>query len=94
MWLTVIGVLLLVEAIAGSIVSGGIFTIVLLPLALIALVSAALQSMAVRRAETSAGGAGERSEPGPRPLPSSDHRNVASAPNTPEELAEARRQQQ
>ena len=94
MWFYVTGLFLLFVGIAGSIVSGGIFTIVLIPLALVALVSAVLHSMALRKADDRAGGGSQRSPSGPKPLPSSDHSNVSPAPNTPEELVEARRQQQ
>jgi disulfide bond formation protein DsbB len=97
MWFYFIGLFLLVVGIAGSIVSGGIFTIVLLPLAVIALISAMLHSAAARKAQTRAGGATDQSArgaPEPAPLPSSQHANRAAAPSSPEQLADARRQQQ
>ncbi len=98
MWFYFIGLFLLVVGIAGSIVSGGIFTIVLLPLAVIALISAAFHSAAARKAQGRAGGATEDqavpSAAEPAPLPSSQHANTAAAPSSPEQLADARRQQQ
>ncbi len=98
MWFYFIGLFLLIVAIAGSIVSGGIFTIVLLPIALIALISAMLHSAAARKAQARAGGATEdpsaSGAPEPAPLPSSQHANRAPAPSSPEQLADARRQQQ
>jgi hypothetical protein len=94
MWFYFIGLFLLVVAIAGSVVSGGIFTIVLLPLAVIALISAALHSMAGRKAQAAAGGVPGSPEPGPDPLPTSRGANGAPAPSSPEQLADARRQQQ
>jgi hypothetical protein len=94
MWFYFIGLFLLVVAIAGSVVSGGIFTIVLLPLAAIALISAVLHSMAARKAQAAAGGVPDASEPGPDPLPTSRRANGAPAPSSPEQLADARRQQQ
>jgi hypothetical protein len=94
MWLYIIGVFLLVVGVVGGALSGGIFTIILIPLAAVALISAVLHSMAARKAQATAGGAPDRSESGPRPLPTSHRSNSAPAPSSPEQLADARRQQQ
>jgi hypothetical protein len=94
MWLFIIGAFLLVVGIVGGALSGGIFTIVLIPLAAVALISAVVHSAAARKAQAKAGGASDFSEPGQRPLPSSHRSNSAPAPSSPEQLADARRQQQ
>jgi hypothetical protein len=93
MWLFLSALIVLVIGIAGSIFSGGIFTIVLIPLGVIALATAAGSSMFAHSAHRKAGG--DRAGAGePRPLPSSNHQNTAPAPSTPEDLVDARRQQQ
>jgi hypothetical protein len=94
MWLYIIAVALLIFGIVGGVLSGGIFTVVLVPLGLIALVTAVVMSGLAHRAgaaKTPGGnGTGE-----PRPLPHSDAQPSAVAtPSTPEDLVDARREQQ
>ncbi|MGZ4184764.1 MAG: hypothetical protein ACXVFQ_01270 [Solirubrobacteraceae bacterium] len=93
MWLYILAFFLLIFGIGGSIVSGGIFTIVLLPLGIIALVSA-IGFGAFSRSEQGRHGASTDTKPSAgRPLPTG-HSNTPSAPSTPDDLTEARRVQQ
>jgi hypothetical protein len=89
MWLYLVGVVLAVLAIAGTVLGGGIFTIVLIPLAAIALISAVAASVLGRAAQPGGDGTGE--EPA---LPHDRPREPGHVPTTPERLADARRVQQ
>jgi hypothetical protein len=78
-------------AIAG-ILSGGIFTLVLVPIAAIAVLSGIAYV-----AWGYAGGAGSQQEVESamsEPLPHSDHSNVPAPPNTPDDLVDARQHAQ
>jgi hypothetical protein len=89
MWLYIVALVLLVFGIVGGIATGGIFTIVLIPLGVIALVTAGVFSLWGRSQQ---GGEEPSSEIG-EPLPTG-HSNAASAPSSPEQLVDARREQQ
>jgi hypothetical protein len=90
MWLGLVLIIVIVAALGASIVSGGIFTIVVLPLAVIIAVVAGAVSLWGRASARSEGpGRG-----GPSPLPHSDHRNSAPAPTTPGQMVDAKRAQQ
>lgn len=100
MWLGIIGFVILVVAIVGSIASGGIFTIVLLPLAVVIIVGAVISRGIGQRAQSAAGGRTRedavkqrrREEP---PLPHSPAPDAAGAEvSTPEQQLEARLHQQ
>jgi hypothetical protein len=93
MWLYILAFFLLIFGIGGSIVSGGIFTIVLLPLGFIALVTAVGAGAFGRSAQRRHGGSAAGGPSTGRPLPTG-HSNTASAPSTPDDLTEARRVQQ
>jgi hypothetical protein len=67
MWLYLIAAFLLVVGVIGGILSGGIFTIVVLPLGVIVLLAALAAGMWARGAGASAHGG--KSEIEPRPLP-------------------------
>jgi len=94
MWLYIFAFALLLFGIVGGVLSGGIFTVVLVPLGLIALVTALVMSRLAQRT----GAAQPRSRAGtsePAPLPHSDPApSAAAAPSTPDELVDARRRQQ
>ena len=93
MWLYILVFAVLIFGIIGTILSGGIFTIVLLPLGIIAVISALVFGGFGRSAQRGQGGSSDgKTSPG-RPLPSG-HSNAASAPSTPDDLTEARRVQQ
>jgi hypothetical protein len=90
MWLGLVLFIAVLVALGLSIVSGGIFTIVVLPLAVIVAVVALLISLWGRASGRSEGE--PRREPAP--LPHSDHANTAPAPTSPGQLVDARRAQQ
>lgn len=94
MWLFLSALIFLVIGIVGSIFSGGIFTIVIIPIGLIALVTAAGSSMSAWSAQRKHGGGPTAGSAEPRPLPSSNHHNIAPAPSSPADLVDARREQQ
>ena len=94
MWLYLIAVLLLFFGIIGGIFGGGIFTIVLLPLAFVALASAVLAGMWARSHEAKTAGSTDASPSTGRPLPHDRARPSGRAPTSPERLADARREQQ
>jgi hypothetical protein len=95
MWLSIIAVAMLIFGIVGSILSGGIFTIVLIPLGAIALLSAAVHGALARKTQANTGSDGNTSSRRTvDPLPTSTRQNVAPAPSTPADLVDARRQQQ
>jgi hypothetical protein len=94
MWFYALIVLLVILAIAGGTLAGGIFTIVLIPLAAIALISAIVYGMLGRAIERRSGSSSDAShEPG-RPLPSRRRRPSGRVETTPDRLVDARRQQQ
>jgi len=89
MWLYLIVVALVVLGIGGGILAGGIFTIVLVPLALIVLISGLSYSALGRAAQRHAsGGAADE------PLPHSGPSDGGHVRTSPERLADARRVQQ
>jgi predicted membrane metal-binding protein len=94
MWLYIIALVLLIFGIVGGVLTGGIFTIVLLPLGILALVCAIGYGAWARKAQGQHGAATDARASTGRPLPSSQHSNTASAPTTPDELTDARRLQQ
>ena len=84
---------LLVFGIVGSVLSGGIFTILVLPLGAIVLVCALVASMWARSTGARAHGGRRASEIEPRPLPHANRPQPgASGTTSPEELVDARRE--
>jgi hypothetical protein len=81
---------LAVLAIAGGVLGGGVFTIVLPPLALIALISAFGYSVLAPGAGLSA----SRSRSSSSPLSRSKQRESGHVPTSPERLADLRRARQ
>jgi hypothetical protein len=94
MWLYMILAALVVLAIAGGVLLGGVFTIVLVPIAGIAVVSALVYGMWARAQKGGVGGSTEASDLTDRPLPHRRTRPSGRAPTSPERLADARRGQQ
>jgi hypothetical protein len=95
MWLYLIAVPLILLGIILGLAGGGIFTIVLVPLGLIALATAVLTGAGGRRAQSGEGATSER--PGDlskRPLPHSPPRDTGHELTSPEGLADARRTSQ
>jgi uncharacterized membrane protein len=91
MWLYLIAFTLILIGIVGGLFAGGIFTIVLLPLALI-LVLVAVLSAAAGRKTPERDAIGETHDPAP--LPSQPERPSGRVPTSPERLADARRAEQ
>jgi hypothetical protein len=95
MWLLYLAVLLVIFGIIGSVASGGIFTIVVLPLGVIVLVVAGVMSLWGRSRKIRSGGRVGASTDEPAPLPHSTRPQPGTqGPNTPSELVNARREQQ
>jgi hypothetical protein len=93
MWFYMIAVFLLAVGIIGGVASGGIFTIIFIPLGVIMVIVAVLAGMWTRASQGSSGGETEGSKAEPPPLRHTPPQG-APAPTTPEELADARRVEQ
>jgi hypothetical protein len=91
MWLYILAFFLLIFGIVGSVLSGGIFTIALIPLGIIALISAVVFGAFGRGAQDRHGASTNARPSTGRPLPATEHSNTAAAPTTPDEIADARR---
>jgi len=91
MWLFFFVAPLAVVLLIGGLLAGGIYTIVFLPIALI-IVVAGLLFTTWGRSTRPENVPGERERV--QPLPHTDHANTAPAPSTPDQLVDARRQQQ
>lgn len=94
MWFYPLLIVLVILAVIGATLAGGVFTIVLVPLAVIALISGLVYAMWGRSLEGSAGASTDATHTTDRPLPRSRRRPSGRAPSSPERLADARRQQQ
>lgn len=94
MWLYLIGVVLLIVGIVGGVLTGGIFTIVLLPLAALALISAFVFALLGRSAQGRSDSSTEAPHTSDRPLPHRQPADTGPEVSTPDQLADARRQQQ
>lgn len=89
MWLYLIALVLVIVGIVGGLLSGGIFTIVLLPLAAIVLLSGLGYSLIARAAAEKAGAADAGN-----PLPHQPERAPGHVTSSPERLADERRVRQ
>jgi hypothetical protein len=89
MWLYMLVGAIAIIAILGGILLGGVFTIVLIPLALIAGGAALAYAIAARAATPSAAGDDE-----PAPLPTGQQGSSGRVRTSPERLTDARRVQQ
>lgn len=93
MWLLYIAVPLLILCIIAAAVGGGIFIIILVPLAVIAVISAVWAAISARAAGAPGTQRRARTETGARgsELPHSFARSPATASDSPEALADTRR---
>ena len=91
MWFYMIAAFLVLVGLIGGVASGGIFTLIFVPLGLIMLVVAAVVGMWGRSQQGT--GDSEQSAAGPAPLRHTPPQG-ASTPATPEDLVDARRAQQ
>jgi hypothetical protein len=93
MWFYMIAAFLVLVGIVGGVASGGIFTIIFVPLGAIMLVVAVLTGMRGRARRGGASGQNRASGSEHAPLRHTAPQGT-SAPSTPEELVDARRVQQ
>jgi hypothetical protein len=93
MWFYMIAVFLILVGIIGGVASGGIFTLIFIPLGVIMLAVAVLMGMWGRSRQGSAGGQTQGSKTEQAPLRHTPGQGTP-APSTPEQLADARRVQQ
>lgn len=93
MWLYLIGIVILIAGVVGSIATGGIFTLILIPVGIVVVASAAGYSMMGRINATRQGGTHGHPSQG-QPLPHSLHGDPAHVTTSPEALTEARRTEQ
>jgi hypothetical protein len=93
MWFYMIAGFLLLVGIIGGVASGGIFTLIFIPLSAIMLVVAVLSGMWHRSQQGSGGGQTEASKTEQAPLRHTPAQG-APTPTRPEELVDARRAQQ
>jgi hypothetical protein len=93
MWLYIVGIVLVILGLA-AIPAGGIFTIVLVPLGLIAIASAAGYGAWNRAAASRAGTETDAHPTTNRPLPHHPRRESGHVPTSPEGLADRRRTEQ
>jgi hypothetical protein len=91
MWLLFIALPLFVLLLVAGLVAGGIYAAVLVPIAVVIGGGAAVYTMWGRSTHPS-NIPSERDHV--KPLPHSDHSNVAATPSTPDQLVDARRHQQ
>jgi hypothetical protein len=89
MWLYLIVAALVAVGIIGGVFAGGIFTIVLVPLAVVVLFSGLGYSLLARAAEEKAGAADANN-----PLPHQPEHAPSHVPTSPERLADERRVRQ
>ena len=94
MWFYPLLLVLVILAIVGGTLAGGIFTIVLVPLAAIVLASAVIYALWGRALQGGAGASTEASHTSETPLPHRRVRPSGRAPSSPGRLADARRQRQ
>ncbi len=94
MWFYPVVLVLVILAVVGGTLAGGIYTIVLVPLAAIVLISALVYTLWGRALQGSAGASMAESATSRQPLPHRRRRPTGRAPSSPEALADARRQQQ
>jgi hypothetical protein len=98
MWLTFIALVLVLAALIGSVFAGGIFTIVFIPLAAVAVVAAVAAAMLTRGSEVSASDSDRSTTTEPsRTTPNNLPRRSRSGGHVeagPAQLADARRERQ
>jgi uncharacterized protein (DUF58 family) len=93
MWFYPLLLILVLLAVAGAIFMGGVYTLVLVPLVLVALAST-LGYALWTRSQTAVGGDEEAGRKPGRPLPHQRRREPGHVTAAPERLVDARRQQQ
>jgi hypothetical protein len=89
MWLYLIAIVFLIFGIVGGIATGGIFTIIFIPLGVIVLLAAIFSGGMAKLSQRRHGG-----RPPSQPLPHQPPHESGSVPTSPEALADARRAEQ
>lgn len=90
MWFTIPFIILLVFILIGGVLLGGVFTLVLVPLAILGTVGAVGGALWVRSSQDTSKSAPQTT---PDDLPHTSHQNTAPAPSTPNDLVDARQRQ-
>jgi cytochrome c-type biogenesis protein CcmH/NrfG len=93
-WFYPILLILVLLGIAGGVFLGGVYTLVLVPLVVIVLVSALGYALWARSQAVASGSTATPDPSGHPPLPHRRQRMASRAQTTPERLVEGRRQQQ
>ncbi|MFZ0088591.1 MAG: hypothetical protein WAL63_03730 [Solirubrobacteraceae bacterium] len=91
MWLVLIAVPILVLLVLGGLLAGGVYAIVLVPIAVVIGVGAVIYLMwgqATRASHIPS------EQDRVQPLPHTGHANAAATPSTPDQLVDARQQEQ
>lgn len=94
MWFYPLLIVLVVLALIGGTLAGGVYTLVLVPLAIVVAVSVIVYAMWGRSMERRAGASTDATAQSTEPLPHQPTRPTGRTPSSPEALADARRQQQ
>jgi uncharacterized membrane protein len=93
MWLGIVIAFAVLLAVIGGVVVGGIFALILVPIAAIILVFALVMSMWARATSGRPSPEDEHSRSAP-PYPHGGHQNASPAPATPDQLVDARQKSQ
>jgi hypothetical protein len=94
MWFYPLVLVLVILALAGGTLLGGVYTIILVPLAAVVVVSLLIYALWGRALQGREGVATDADHVSSRPLPHRRRRPSGRAPTSPEALTDARRQQQ
>lgn len=98
MWLGLLIAFAVLLAVIGGVVVGGIFALILVPIAAIILIAAVVMSMWARASSGRPGPEDERSRSrsssGPPAYPHGGHQNASAGPATPDDLVDARQKSQ
>lgn len=94
MWLYPLLIVVVILAVVGGTLAGGVFTIVLMPVAAIVLISGLVYAIWGRSLEAGADADTNATHTTDRPLPHNRRRPSGRTPSSPERLADARRQHQ
>ena len=91
MWFYPLLVFFGVLALVGIVVGGGAFTLILIPLAIVGLLSTVLYGMWARAQAANAGASPDGTQATDQPLPGRHRRRRGREPTRPERLVDARR---
>ena len=92
MWFYPLLLFFVLMAVIGTIIGGGIFAVILIPLGVIGLVSTVVYAMWGRAQAASAGASTDATHTTTRPLPGRGRRTRGRETTSPDRLVDARRQ--